>query len=337
MKPQFFKTILPWIVTGVALYYAFNDLNWGDFFSHLYSVDPLLLFLAVLAMCIGYPLRAVRWPYLLPHPKLTYLDSLRVLMLGFFMNNILPARAGEFVRAHVGAKIIGERRTRVLASVFSERLADGVTISLLFALFGLQLGDQELSRNFTYVAIGFGGIGVGVIILIALREYVFKIVEKLSEKFQGKASQFALMRAHTFVDGLAPLCSRKSMLGVIGLSTTIWLLELSVFVLISKAYGASLTFPQCVLLMVAVNFSGLIPAAPGGLGVIEAVASAVLISLGVGRELALTIVVTQHIMQYLVVGIPGAFILLNLKKYTSSLNESEDEQDDSSANSVVSS
>lgn len=253
------------------------------------------------------------------------------------MNNILPARAGEFVRAHVGAKVIGERRTRVLASVFSERLADGVTISLLFALFGLQLGDQELSRNFTYVALAFGGIGIGVIILIALREYVFKVVEQLSERFQGKASQFALMRAHMFVDGLAPLCSRKSAFGVVGFSTVIWLIELSVFVLISKAYGASLSFPQCVLLMVAVNFSGLIPAAPGGLGVIEAVASAVLISLGVGRELALTIVVTQHIMQYLVVGIPGAFILLNLKKYTSSLNESEEESDSISADQRISS
>ena len=68
--------------------------------------------------------------------------------------------------------------------------------------------------------------------------------------------------------------------------------------------------PFYVLFMVAVNFSSLIPAAPGGIGVIEAVVKTVLVSVGIDAELALAMVITQHIMQYLVVGIPGAAIMM---------------------------
>ena len=63
--------------------------------------------------------------------------------------------------------------------------------------------------------------------------------------------------------------------------------------------------------MVAVNFSSLIPSAPGGIGVIEAVASAALVSIGVPRELALVMVLTQHVIQYIVVCIPGAIMTLS--------------------------
>ena len=54
-----------------------------------------------------------------------------------------------------------------------------------------------------------------------------------------------------------------------------------------------------VIFLVTVNFSSLIPAAPGGIGVIEAVTKAVLVSVGVDPELALALVITQHVMQYL--------------------------------------
>ena len=320
----FLKNLLPWIVTLTALYFAFKGLDWDTFFLHFLAGSPVLLLLAMAIMCVSYIIRGARWPLLLPHPQLKFLDSLKVLILGFFMNNVLPARAGEFVRAHVGSKVIQERRTRVLASIFGERLADGITISLLFAIFALKMGDSNLLNNFKLVALGFGAIGLGVILVIALREQVFSLVAKLSERFQGKASQFALKRAHIFVDGLSPLCDKRKIVQITILSFSVWLVELLVYFTISRAYGADLSFAQCVLFLVAVNFAGLIPAAPGGLGVIEAVGSAILISLGVPRELALTLVVTQHIMQYLVVGIPGALILGTLKKYLASLEEPEE-------------
>jgi len=57
--------------------------------------------------------------------------------------------------------------------------------------------------------------------------------------------------------------------------------------------------------------------------VIEAVTSAVLVSLGVEREHALTMVIAQHVTQYLVVGIPGALIMFNWKNTIQQIRSGE--------------
>ena len=69
------------------------------------------------------------------------------------------------------------------------------------------------------------------------------------------------------------------------------------------------------------NFSSLIPSAPGAIGVIEAIASGVLISSGIDKELALPMVVTQHLIQYLMVGIPGIIVMLTWKKEIAAIRE----------------
>ena len=124
VKSLVFK-ITPWIITCVALYLAFRGVDWKVLYSHIGNADFRWLALAFVITSSSYLMRARRWQHLFPAPKLNILDSAKVLILGFFMNNILPARAGELVRAHMGAKVSGETRTLVLATVASERLADG--------------------------------------------------------------------------------------------------------------------------------------------------------------------------------------------------------------------
>jgi uncharacterized membrane protein YbhN (UPF0104 family) len=88
------------------------------------------------------------------------------------------------------------------------------------------------------------------------------------------------------------------------------------------AFGGSITLSGTVLFLVAVNFSSLIPAAPGGFGVIELIAKSVLVSAGVASpELALSMVLAQHVIQYAVIGIPGAFLLSNLRSQLADMSE----------------
>jgi len=229
------------------------------------------------------------------------------------MNNVLPARAGELVRAHAGARMTNLKRTLVLATVFSERLSDGLTISALFALFALGLGDDTLSKDFLYVAYAFGAAAVFVFLLLVFRSRIFDLLQMLQKRAGRELSKYAFNRMMMFLDGLSPLLNPRKLPYILLSSLTIWLVELAVYVLIAQAYGSSLSLAQSVLFLVSVNFSSLIPAAPGGIGVIEAITVIVLSSLGINREQALAMVMTQHIIQYVIVGIPGAWALLNLK------------------------
>ena len=91
----------------------------------------------------------------------------------------------------------------------------------------------------------------------------------------------------------------------------VWLLSFTK----SNSFSADLSFLACVVFMVAVNFSSLIPAAPGGIGVIEAVATAVLVGIGIEKELALSMVITQHAIQFMMIAIPGLIIFLSLYNF----------------------
>ena len=315
--------ISPWIVTVIALYIAFNDVKWPVLFNHLGEANPTFLLGAVLLTVCSYLMRSRRWQFLFPEKVMNFAYSGKVLILGFFMNNILPARAGEFVRAHMGAQVAGTTRTLVLATIASERLADGLMLSVMFVAFSFGVGNQDYSRNLFYVALLFGSATIGVLLVLIFRSKIFSVGDRINERINRKASKYAFDRLKIFINGLSPLCT-PSKAAVISLWTiVIWSIELCVYFCIAQAFDASLSLPLCVLFLVAVNFSSLIPAAPGGLGVIEAVASAVLVSIGIPKEKALTMVLVQHVIQYLVVGIPGAVIMFTWKKQLKELKRDD--------------
>ena len=107
MKRLLVRKLFPWLITLGALYLAFRGVEWDLLWSHVRGADPNLILLAVLLTIVSYWLRAARWPLLFPEVRFPLVSSWKVLVLGFFMNNILPARAGELVRAHLGAKVLG--------------------------------------------------------------------------------------------------------------------------------------------------------------------------------------------------------------------------------------
>ena len=310
---------IPWLITIAALYYAFQGIEWKILFEHIATSDLRWVTAAILLTSLSYILRSRRWQFLFIDKCISYWDATRVLFAGFFMNNILPAKTGELVRAHMGSRTTGKTRTHVLATIAAERIADGLTLSAMFVAFAVGLGDDELSNNMLIVAWVFAGITVGVILTLVFRKFVFSTLHLLIDRFENKVILYFLERIEVFINGLSPLLTPSKVPYIVLWSFIIWFVELLVFVSVSQAFGGQLTFAYCILFLVSVNFSSLIPAAPGGIGVIEYVASVVLVSVGVSKELALAMIMTQHVIQYIVVGIPGAIVLATWKvKFPSS-------------------
>ena len=322
------RLTVPWIITAVALYFAFRGIDFTNLWGHLISASPPYLIAAVSLTILSYCIRGLRWRHLFPEGRITWWDSVRVLVLGFFMNNILPARVGELARAHLGARRFGFKRTLVLATIFSERLLDALAISLMFILVGTGVGDAGVQGTLKKVALVFTLIGAGVILLLCVRAPLVKRLTRFSARSNNRLATYITQRAEVFIHGLTPLTSFRHLPLIIAWSAVIWGIELMVFLCVVRAYAVTqFALPECVLFLVAVNFSSLIPAAPGAIGVIEAVGKAVLMSLGVqSDELALTLVLTQHLIQYLVVGVPGALILSTWRSTIKDITEHPDSE-----------
>lgn len=336
MKRILLKFVLPWLITIVALYLAFNQTSWEMLKSHIWEVKPGYLCVAVGLTILSYILRALRWPLLFPENALPFGSSYRVLVLGFFMNNVLPARAGELVRAHLGSKVLGKQRTLVLATIASERLADGLAISLMFVVIMMGFGRGHLAAEHAdklmWFAYLFGGVALAVIAVLLLRNKIFAITDRAALRFSHNASTYTLSRVQTFIHGLSPLSSPSRAIKIALWSLVIWGVELGVFACVSAAYSSGMPLAGVVLFLVAANFSSLIPAAPGGIGVIEFAVLTVLSSAHFASEdLAFCMATTQHLIQYIVIGIPGAFILSNLRSQLKDMSDDSQSIDASTA------
>lgn len=306
--------VLGIICSAAAIIWLIRSVESEQIFSHVKGVRLENLGLAILLTCLSYLLRSWRWPLFFAQPVLNLSDSCRCLIVGFFMNNTLPARMGELVRAHLGGRAAKVSRTTVLATIAGERIVDGLTISILFALlftFGARIDEVDHARGLYLVAAFFAAASLGTVCVILLRYPIFSLLEKLKEKFQGKASNFTLVRVRRFIEGLEPMLWPAKLLVILASSILVWVVELSVYWQVALAFNQELSLGAISLFLTAVNFSSLIPAAPGGIGVIELFSTAALAKVGVEREAALAMVATQHLIQISVVGIPGAFLFFS--------------------------
>jgi glycosyltransferase 2 family protein len=296
-----------------AIIWIMQSVEGDEVFARVKEVRPSLLLAAVATTLLSYVLRSWRWRYFFLESGPALHESFRCLIVGFFMNNVLPARMGELVRAHIGSRAFGKSRTVVLATVAAERLVDGVVISALFAiLFSLGASAAEIQngREIYYVAYLFGIAAAGTAVILLVRNMLFDLIEKVNGVFPGHLSTYTLVRIRRFIEGLEPLQRWRKLSVILTLSIAIWLTELFVYQLVSLAFNQHLTIGALSLFLAAVNFSSLIPAAPAGIGVIEMFTTAALVRIGVDRESALAMVAAQHIIQFGVVGVPGLFFFL---------------------------
>lgn len=309
------RFILGLVVSGVCLYYLVVSVEKDKVMDAFSAANPLLIGLAFIVTLFSYALRAYRWKYLFSDIDLAFFTSYRALIIGFFMNNILPARMGEIVRAHALGRKINKSRTAVLATIAAERLADGVTISMIFGVLYYFSGQNlDGARGVSYVAMLFMLASLMTVALLLIRRKIFSILEKIDRKINKAAFSFVLVRIQKFIVGLEPLFKPKLLKKVVLLSIVVWGVELFAYFLILTSFGSDVSLAVLALFLAAVNFSSLIPAAPGGIGVIETFASMALTKVGVEHELALAMVVTQHLIQYIAVGIPGAYYTFFKKK-----------------------
>lgn len=297
-------------VSVLAIIWVAQSVEQEKVFTEVREIRPFPLILAILLTISSYVLRSWRWPFFFGNNAPRFFRSFRCVIIGFFMNNVLPARMGELVRAHVGGRDTGESRATVLATIAGERLVDGLAISLIFALlftFFSSPQEKEAGRALFFVAYLFFAASAATVIVILSRRHIFSIFRWLDDKIGFHLFSFFIGRLQCFIEGLEPMFRPKKLLIIAASSALVWFVELAVYVEISQAFDCPMTVGGLSLFLAAVNFSSLIPAAPAGVGVIEAFTTAALNHIGIGKETALAMTMTQHLIQFSVVGIPGAF------------------------------
>jgi dolichyl-phosphate beta-glucosyltransferase len=305
-----FKRTVPVVVSGSILYLVLSHFGLRPTIQTVRQSRPGFLLLGAALMISGYLLRAARWP--IWERSLTFWNSIRLILIGFMGNNILPARFGEVLRAHCTApKTSDDRgRTTALASIAAERVLDGLMLALLgFVGAALCPIDRQLREGLSLVSFAFVALALGLIFGIRSHHRLRRLIEGANRKFPGHVPAYVREKATQFIDGLLPLHEPGRIPRAIAVTAFIWTIEVASYYCFGLAIWRGMTVPIALLFAVAVNFASLVPLTIGGIGSIEAAAPLFLVSSGVpAYPAALAMVLLQHGAQYLFTTITGAIM-----------------------------
>jgi uncharacterized protein (TIRG00374 family) len=330
------KTVLGLVLTVLLLWWVLRDVSVADVWARVHEADPWLLAGAVLLATFSFVLRAIRWKVLLrpSHPDSRFDSRFGATCIGFAVNNLLPARLGEFARAYALSRTEGLNIGASIASLVAERIFDGLVLAFLLfvtiSLPGFPLGEGSTALLVRRTA-NLGAIVFGIAFFVlwmaarhsekSVRLFERSVGRLLRPSFRERASRLV----SGFLEGLGALHDTVTFVKALGWSVIVWLnLALSMWLglLAFDITGPGLSgaiFLQCVI-----AFAVAAPSSPGFFGVFEA---ATRLGLGVYDVPATDMVsfaTSYHILTFLPVTILGLWYIRRFGLSWSEMGHSEE-------------
>lgn len=225
--------------------------------------------LAVLTYLVGMLLRGLRLSQLVgKEANLTVATASNIIAVGYAVNNILPARLGEFARAGMLAERTGLPYALALTVTFLERLLDGLTILTLFVLASLVTPTQEWMRNASQIAgLVFAMVLPCVLMLAIFPQLSLALATRFTQIFGRKIQHKVLAITTQVTRGFSCLRDATSALIVLFLSFLIWGVESIMFALVMPCFFLSISPIKATAVMAFTNLGILVPSTPGYLAV----------------------------------------------------------------------
>lgn len=295
-----------------SLVLLFRGVQFQELGSALRSVELVWLLPAVGLLVISLAVRAVRWRLLFfPQRGLNIVTLFHVINISFLINNVVPARAGDIVRAGLITTREPVSGSRALATIVVERLLDGITVVLLLVLvLPLFPVPAQVVRISQVAGVSFVGLGIGLIVLSTQRARSVRWAEAVFERVPRIDGGRWAGRVGNLVDGLQALRSPLAM-GQAGVwSAVVWLLSALAYYCVLQAFDLGLSMAAGIFILATTTLVLIVPSTPGYVGVFDYAAVLVLSVFGVERNLALSCALVLHATTYLTFSGAGLISLL---------------------------
>lgn len=292
-----------WLGIGVSilsLVIVLHGIDYDQVLEALKSVSLPHLSLAMVWLLATFLVMALRWRYLLLPVKAVNVGPLLVMIIiGYFFNSILPARAGEVVRAYLLGRRENCSAVAVLATVVLEKVLDGLSL-LLFLVFSLLLiPAPPWVRSIGYFA---GLIFLGcLMVLLGLAYWSEPAMGLLAALLRplSPTKERVLELARSFAQGLESLREPRAALIAVLLSLLVWTGATLMFGYGLLSFDIHLSVGAVIFITAVVNLGLVVPASPGYLGTYQLLAVAALAVFAIDRNLGLAFALLFHASQFL--------------------------------------
>lgn len=310
-KPQIW---IGFIISAVALFLAFRGIEWNQLGAALAQANYVYLLPSAGLLLIAMMIRAERWRWLFGErrSRISFTRAFSTLTIGYFITNTFPLRLGEVARTLFIARDGAVTIAHTASTIVVEHVLDVLTIlGILVALLAggnVPLPDWAL-QGAKFSALGFGAALMVMLILVWQRTRVERWAEQLLDRTPRLNTQTWLQRVIHILDGFAILQPGKPLLIIVFWSITGWLASALTFHLALMAFIPDPPFIVSLFVTVTSTFALLLPATPGGIGVLQYAIKLSLLVFGIGETTALSFAIVFHVMEIIVMDVIGAVAL----------------------------
>jgi hypothetical protein len=304
-----------WLHLGTALMIGilllvgiFSLTGFAEIFKILLNVNLLYVAVACVAILCTFILRTWRWSVLLRSSGYRiHVDSgFKCIMFGWFINYILPLRAGDVARA---IALKSTEKTPMGVSLFTivvERVMDLFTLAVILAAAIHLISTNQILLDIAIVAF------IVAIAIVAVLAGFYRFDHILHEVFKGRFSRLSGSIA-TLNAGIRSLWENpEALLLCLLISLPVWVFDLMSIYFSARSTGYDLAPGVAIISGITAFISQAIPTTPAGIGVHEGTIAGVLLLFGVSAGIGTAIALVDHFARAIVIFFLGAISAIHI-------------------------
>jgi hypothetical protein len=317
-RPPAIYWVLALALAAVLLYFSLRGIDWLRVWTVLCGARLPIVALIMAIMSFNLLMRSLRWRVVLAADRRVPVShAFWATAAGYLGNNVLPARAGELVRALMLSASTGMSKVFILTTIFAERVVDALFLLAIsgIILLTLPVTPGWLARAARPVGV-IGLVGVTAIVLIPFFEPFWqRLLARLPlpQRWRERAEQ-ALRHA---ILGIRSFHDRGRLARFLLFTALLWSLEGVTTVLGARAIGISFSFPVAFLLIAGLGLGSALPSTPGYVGIYQFVAVSVLTPFGFNKADAIAYILLFQAMNYVVLFVWGLIGLARQRQASS--------------------
>lgn len=271
-KRSFAQTASQWIGWGITiacLGYIAQQIDLAELKGAFSRFSWPFLGIALLSLSIGYTSRIVRWAVMLRAggAEVSSKRCAAPFLASIAMNNLLPFRVGDIVRALIFPKALGVSKTLATGSLVMERLVDLLALLVMLGLGSLMGVSNDLPSWLKQGAVLLAFVVTAAFLMLFLWS------DRISKTIRAYALRMKSMRFAKILEVVANLIasfvgmSRPSALfALLSLSLLVWAGELGLYWAVLRGFDLDVSLPISIVVMSIATLSTLAPSSPGYVG-----------------------------------------------------------------------
>lgn len=309
-----FLSQLTLIVAGMGLgigliVLLLRSVDLGQLGNAFARVDYLYLSLALVAFAVNLLVKVPRWALLLGDEAPGFDTLFGAINVGYAVNSLLPARLGDIVRAYWVRDRAGLPMVRTLSTIALERVADGITVLLLFLILAPTVALPSGLRG---SALGAGLLFVVVLVAMVLLAYGSTRDNRFSRFLATvESGRWGIVARviRQVAGGLRALRSARTVVLLIVYTGVIWGANALLLWLVVRAFHLNAPLAAGVLGNSVVSLGMTVPSTPGYIGVFDYLIVVTLGLYGIHKTPALAAALVFHAIAFVPVTVIGIVYL----------------------------